>query len=358
MPALCNTLFIRPGRAVQLQHGGFKDRFMNVMVTGGAGYIGSHAVKQLLASGHRVVALDNLYRGHRRAVHPGAEFRELDLADTKALTQTLRDHAIDCVMHFAALAYVNESVSDPLAYYRNNTAGAISLLTAMRRAGTQRLVFSSTCATYGEPEGTPIVESMRQEPINPYGWSKWCVERILRDYGKAEPQFAFVSLRYFNVAGAAQDGSLGEDHDPETHLIPLLLLTALGRREAITIFGSDYPTPDGTCIRDYIHVDDLSDAHILGMEALKPGDARFYNLGIGRGYSVREVYDSARRVTGIDIPARQGDRRPGDPAVLFADSQKIQRELGWSPRHTEIDQIVASAWNWFQAHPDGYGDDG
>jgi UDP-glucose-4-epimerase GalE len=257
-------------------------------------------------------------------------------------------------MHFAALAYVNESVSDPLAYYENNTAGAVSLLKAMQQSGVRRLVFSSTCATYGEPAETPIVETMSQEPINPYGWSKWCVERILQDCAHADPQFGFVSLRYFNVAGSAADGSLGEDHDPETHLIPLLLLTALGRRPKITVFGTDYPTPDGTCIRDYIHVDDLCLAHILAMEALQPGDVRFYNLGIGRGYSVSEVYESAKRVTGVDIPVEYGARRAGDPAVLFADSQKIQRDLGWSPRYTEIDQIVATAWNWFKAHPDGY----
>jgi UDP-glucose 4-epimerase len=224
----------------------------------------------------------------------------------------------------------------------------------MRRTAVKRMVFSSTCATYGEPEETPIVETMRQEPINPYGWSKWCVEQVLRDYGQADRDFSFVSLRYFNVAGTAQDGSLGEDHDPETHLIPLLLLTALGRRQRITIFGTDYKTPDGTCIRDYIHVEDLCRAHVLAMDTLRPGDARFYNLGIGRGYSVREVYESARRVTGLDIPAEYGARRAGDPAVLFADSRKIQRELGWTPRYTEIDEIVATAWNWFSQHPAGY----
>ena len=242
---------------------------------------------------------------------------------------------------------MGESVTDPLAYYDNNTAGTISLLKAMKAAGVKRLVFSSTCATYGEPETTPIVETMRQEPINPYGWSKWCVERVLRDYAAADPEFSFVALRYFNVAGSAADGSLGEDHDPETHLIPVLLLAALGKRDKVTVFGTDYPTPDGTCIRDYIHVEDLCAAHIVAMDALKPGDARFYNLGIGRGYSVKEVIESARRVTGVDFPVEYGPRRPGDPAILFANADKIRRELGWSARYTEIDAIVATAWNWF-----------
>ena len=329
---------------------------MNVLVTGGAGYIGSHAVKQLIEAGHQVVAIDNLYRGHRQAVHPKAIFREIGLADTPALANTLREYAVDCVMHFAALAYVGESVSEPLVYYQNNTAGAVSLLLAMKEAGVNRLVFSSTCATYGEPTEVPIVETMRQEPINPYGWSKWCVERVLRDYSPSDSQFAFASLRYFNVAGSAADGTLGEDHDPETHLIPVILQAALGKRDKVTVFGTDYPTPDGTCIRDYIHVEDLCAAHLVAMEALQPGDARFYNLGIGRGYSVKEVLDAAQRVTGREIPVEYGERRPGDPAVLFADAQKIRRELGWSPRYTEIGPIVATAWNWMKNHPDGYGE--
>ena len=327
---------------------------MKVMVTGGAGYIGSHAVKQLLEAGHEVVTVDNLFRGHRGAVHPRAVFRQVALADTEALAKLLRGHGIECVMHFAALTYVGESVADPLSYYDNNTAGAISLLKAMKTAGCKRMVFSSTCATYGEPEATPIVETMPQAPISPYGWSKWCVERVLKDHAASDPEFAFVSLRYFNVAGAAADGSLGEEHDPETHLIPVLLLAALGRREPVTVFGTDYPTPDGTCIRDYIHVEDLCDAHILAMKALRPGDARFYNLGIGRGNSVREVIEAAKEVAGVEVPVRYGERRPGDPAVLFADAGKIRRELGWAPRHVELQPIIASAWNWFQSHPRGY----
>ena len=330
---------------------------MNVLVAGGAGYIGSHAVKQLIEVGCQVVVVDNLYRGHRAAVDKRAIFQKIDLAETNALAEVLARHKIDCVMHFAALAYVGESVADPLAYYYNNTAGTISLLKAMKTAGVKRLVFSSTAATYGEPEKTPIVETMRQEPVNPYGWSKLCVERVLRDYAAADPEFSFAALRYFNVAGTAADGSLGEDHDPETHIIPVLLLTALGKRERVTVFGTDYPTPDGTCIRDYIHVDDLCAAHVAVMNALRPGDARFYNLGIGKGYSVREVLASARRVTGSDFPVEYGPRRAGDPPVLFASAEKIHGQLGWSARYTDIDSIVATAWNWFKDHPDGYGSD-
>jgi len=315
---------------------------MNVLVAGGAGYIGSHAAKQLLEAGHRVVVVDNLDRGHARAVPPGAVFEKLALAETGALARLMTEHRVDCVMHFAALAYVGESVAEPLRYYDNNTAGTVSVLRAMQAAGVGRMVFSSTCATYGEPETTPIVETMPQRPINPYGWSKLFVEQVLRDYAAANRQFAFVSLRYFNVAGAAADGSLGEDHRPETHLIPVVLQAALGKREKVTVFGTDYPTPDGTCIRDYIHVSDLCEAHITAIDALKPGDARFYNLGIGRGYSVREVIESCGRVTAREIPVEYGPRRPGDPAVLFADASKIRHELGWTARHTELDEIVST----------------
>ena len=329
---------------------------MNVMVAGGAGYIGSHAAKQLVEAGHQVVVVDNLFRGHRRAVDPGAAFYKMDLADTSDLANVLEKHAIECVMHFAALAYVGESVTEPLSYYDNNTAGTISLLRAMDAAGVGRMVFSSTCATYGEPEKTPIVETEKQSPINPYGWSKWCVERVLKDYAAANPRFGCVALRYFNVAGCAADGSLGEDHRPESHLIPLVLLSALGLRDKLTVFGTDYPTPDGTCIRDYVHVEDLCAAHILAMRALEAGDTRFYNLGIGRGYSVTEVFDAGRRVTGRDISVEYGARRPGDPAVLFSDAKLLRDELGWAPRYTDIDEIVATAWQWFKEHPQGYGD--
>ncbi len=327
---------------------------MNVLVTGGAGYIGSHAAKALIEAGHRVSIIDNLERGHAAAVHPQAHFQKLDLRETQALTGLLQQQAIDCVMHFAALAYVGESVQQPLRYYDNNTAGSLSLMKAMADANVPRMVFSSTCATYGIPQTMPIVETMPQRPINPYGWSKLFVERMLADQAAAVPEFAFTALRYFNVAGCAADGSLGEDHDPETHLIPVMLEAALGKREQVSIFGEDYPTPDGTCIRDYIHVEDLVDAHILAMEALKDGDARFYNLGIGRGYSVRQMVDAARAVTGVNFAITTGPRRPGDPPELYANADLIQRELGFKPRYTDIERIIETAWQWFKTHPDGY----
>lgn len=329
---------------------------MNVLVAGGAGYIGSHAVRQLIAAGHHVVVVDNLVRGHRESVPPQAEFHRLDVCDTASLTDVLRRSQINCVLHFAALAYVGESVTEPLRYYVNNASGTISLLDAMRQANVKRIVFSSTCATYGDPPGLPIVETMPQAPINPYGRTKLLAECILRDQLAADPDFAFVALRYFNVAGCALDGTVGEDHTPETHLIPIVLQAALGLRDSVTIFGTDYPTPDGTCIRDYIHVDDLCAAHLVAMESLQPGDAKFYNLGIGHGYSVREVIESARKVTGREIPVQFGERRPGDPPALFANADKIRRELGWKPRITSLDDIVASAWRWIQSHPHGYGD--
>jgi len=329
---------------------------MSVLVTGAAGYIGSHAVKMLAERGDDVIAVDNLSRGHRQAVHPTARFYQRDIADTDRLAQIMRKHAVDTVVHFAALAYVGESVGDPLSYYANNTAGTIGLLQAMQRAGVQRMVFSSTCATYGIPDEFPILETAFQQPINPYGSSKLFIEQILRDTGSANPDFGFIALRYFNVAGCARDGSLGEDHDPETHLIPLALQTALGQREKLIVFGTDYPTPDGTCIRDYLHVDDLCRAHLMAIESISPGDARFYNLGIGKGISVREVIESARRVTGCPIPAEESDRRPGDPPILFACAEAIGREIGWHPERIDLDDIIASAWNWFQKHPEGYGD--
>jgi len=329
---------------------------MSVLVTGAAGYIGSHAVKVLVEQGDDVIAVDNLSRGHRQAVHPAATFYQRDIADTDAVTHILRDHAVETVVHFAALAYVGESVQKPLRYYANNTAGTISLLRAMQRASVRRLVFSSTCATYGIPDQLPIVETTAQQPINPYGSSKLFIEQILRDTVAADPEFGFIALRYFNVAGCARDSSLGEDHDPETHLIPLALQTALGQRETLTVFGTDYPTPDGTCIRDYLHVDDLCRAHLLAIESIAAGDARFYNLGIGRGISVREVIESARRVTGCRIAVEESDRRPGDPPSLFASAEAIGREIGWRPELVELDDIIASAWSWFQKHPHGYGD--
>ncbi len=320
---------------------------MNVMVAGGAGYIGSHAVRQLVDAGHEVLVIDNLFRGHDQSVHRRANFYQVDLADTKALTALLREYAVECVMHFAALAYVGESVEDPLGYYHNNAGGSVSLLRAMHAAGVRRMVFSSTCAVYGVPESVPIVEAMPCQPISPYGWSKWCVERVLTDYAAAQPGFAFAALRYFNVAGAAADGTLGEDHRPESHLIPSLLLAALGRREKLTVFGADYATPDGTCVRDYIHVTDLAEAHIAALKALEgghPGGA--LNLGTGEGHSVRAVLDVCAQVTGLPIPVSIGPRRAGDPPELVASADKAREVLGWSPRHSELRNIVETAWAW------------
>ena len=329
---------------------------MNILVTGGAGYIGSHAVRKLLEAGHNVAVLDNLSYGHRAAVPGTIPFYRVDLKETDRIEEILRKHHIQAVMHFAALISVSESVQKPLLYFQNNTAGAMSLLEAMARAGVKRFVFSSTAATYGEPEEMPIYETANQMPINPYGRSKWFVEEILRDIAAADPEFGFAAFRYFNVAGASDDAAIGEDHQPETHLIPLVLFAAMGKRESMTVFGTDYPTPDGTCIRDYVHVNDLAAAHVLGIEALSSGDARFYNLGIGRGYSVKEILDAAQKATGKEIPVIFGDRREGDPARLFANSDKVQRELGWKPVHTDIKEIILSAWHWHTSHPDGYGD--
>jgi len=340
---------------------------LSVLVTGGAGYIGSHAVQRLLRDGHAVVAVDNLHRGHREALerlgseHPDRlVFVEADVGDRERMTEVISGHGVTTVLHFAALAYVGESVDEPLLYYRNNTAAAVSLLQACERERVDRFVFSSTCATYGEPDADriPIAETCPQRPINPYGESKRVVERLLRDYNRACARtgrsFAFAALRYFNVAGCDRSGLLGEHHQPETHLVPSCIEAALGRREAVTLFGTDYPTPDGTCIRDYVHVEDLIDAHVAALAALEAGDARFYNVGIGRGYSVRQVIDSVRRVSGVDFAVSEGPRRAGDPPVLFADPTKIGRELGWKAQIAELDAIVASAWSWFERHPKGY----
>jgi UDP-glucose 4-epimerase len=326
---------------------------MNVLVTGAAGYIGSHALRHVERTGHRVVALDNLSRGHREAVPDSVPFVEIDVRDTERVERVLREHGIECVLHFAAFAYVGESVGKPLDYYDNNTRGTLSLIQAIHAAGVRRMVFSSTCATYGEPEQTPIREDTLQSPINPYGWSKLLSERMLRDYATATPAFRCAALRYFNVAGAALDGSVGEDHEPETHLIPVILQAALGRREKVVIFGEDYATPDGTCIRDYVHVEDLVEAHVIVMEKLVPGFA-CYNLGIGRGHSVREIIDAVRGVVGRPFTVEVGPRRDGDPPSLYADASKIERELGWRARHTDITETVRSALAWFEQHPRGY----
>ena len=328
---------------------------MKVLVTGAAGYIGSHAVWRLRAGGHDVVALDNLSRGHRAAVPKEVPFVELDVRQTEGLERVLREHRVECVMHFAAFASVGESVTEPLLYFDVNTRGTLSVLSAVNAARVGRMVFSSTCATYGEPDSMPIHEGMAQRPINPYGASKLFSERMLQDLSAANPEFCCAALRYFNVAGSASDGSIGEDHHPETHLIPVILQAALGKRDKVTIFGDDYPTPDGTCIRDYIHVEDLVDAHALVMQKLTPG-FRAYNLGIGRGYSVKEILDAARDVLDRPFQVEIGPRRPGDPPSLYADASKIESELGWSARHTDIREIIRTAWSWFRAHPDGYGD--
>ncbi|QDU33219.1 UDP-glucose 4-epimerase [Poriferisphaera corsica] len=329
---------------------------MKVLVTGGAGYIGSHAVKHLDESGHDVIAVDNLSLGHRAAVAEHIPFYQTDIRNVAEMYEILKDHEIECVMHFAAFSQVGESVGDPLKYYDNNTYGSTCLLQAMNEAGVKKLVFSSTCATYGEPEEVPIAETCKQNPINPYGWSKLFVERMLKDYAAANKDFAYSALRYFNVAGSAADGKIGEDHHPETHIIPVILQAALGQRDAITIFGKDYPTPDGTCIRDYIHVEDLVDAHAVVMGALQPGDARIYNLGIGNGLSVKQIVDAAKKATQIDFQVNDGDRRAGDPPMLYANPSKIKEELGWEAKYRDVEKIIETAWRWFRANPDGYND--
>ena len=341
------------------------------MVTGSAGYIGSHACLTLLETGHRVVAVDNLARGHRGAIenlskldqsNGNLTFVEASIADRDRMAGVLREHEIDVVMHFAAYAYVGESVHEPLRYYENNTGGACELLQAMGDAGTPRFVFSSTCATYGEPPETqiPIRETCPQSPINPYGWSKLMVEHMLRDHAEAcrsaGTPFGYAALRYFNVAGSDPGGRIGEDHRPETHLIPICLEVAAGRREALTIFGDDYQTEDGTCIRDYVHVMDLIDAHVAVMNALEAGSEFHFNVGLGHGYSVQEVLEACRRVTGHEIPAKLGPRRAGDPPRLFADATKIRETLGWSPNYTDLEETVRTAWRWMKENPTGYPD--
>jgi UDP-glucose 4-epimerase len=326
---------------------------MKILVTGGAGYVGSHCVRQLLAAGHEVVVYDNLSRGHAAAV-PAGLLVQGDLADQAKLTAVLAERKVEAVMHFAALALVGESVEQPHLYYGNNVLGSFHLLEAMRNAGVRKIVFSSTTATYGTPDKMPIAETTPQQPINPYGFSKLVVERMLDDYSAAYG-ISFAALRYFNAAGAAADGKIGEDHTPESHLIPIVLQVALGQREQIAIFGSDYPTPDGTCVRDYVHVDDLATAHLAALARLDPARPIKVNLGTGRGYSVRQVIDACRRITGHPIPEASGPRRAGDPPELVADSRLARQLLGWEPQHAELESIVASAWRWHQSHPRGYG---
>lgn len=321
-----------------------------ILVTGGAGYIGSHAVLALQKAGYGVLVLDNLVYGHRDLVDKvlHAELVVGDTNDRALLDQLFATHPIAAVMHFAAYAYVGESVTDPGKYYRNNVVGTLTLLEAMVSASVKQFVFSSTCATYGVPQWTPLTEDHPQEPINPYGASKLMVEKILADFDQAHG-LKSVCFRYFNAAGADPTGLLGEDHNPETHLIPLVLDTALGHQEAISIFGTDYPTPDGTCIRDYIHVTDLAQAHILGLEyLLQGGESQQLNLGNGQGFSVRDVIDSARQATGRDIKAVERDRRPGDPPTLVGSSDRARQLLGWQPRYPNLPEIITHAWQWHQ----------
>ena len=329
---------------------------MKVLVVGGAGYIGSHCVRQLRDAGHNPVVLDNLVFGHRQAVASDIPFYDFDLGDYDRVAQILKHEKIEIVMHFAAFAYVGESVTDPRKYYKNNLVATLRLLEAMLDNGVKKFVFSSTCATYGEPDTLPMLESLPQAPINPYGQTKLDVENCLKAFSQAYG-LSFAAFRYFNAARAAQDGSIGEDHNPETHLIPLVFDAATGRRENIKIFGTDYSTPDGTCLRDYVHVDDLSRAHIAVFEQLEtPGIELFYNLGTGTPSSVREIIDAVEAVTGLKVPIVEASRRAGDPPALYADSSKAQRELGWEVKYSSVQDIIASAWAWHQSHPNGFDD--
>lgn len=324
---------------------------MRVLVTGGAGYIGSVVSEELIKDGHQVVVYDNLVKGHPEAVVAGAEFVNGDLLDAEVLRQTLKDNHIEAVIHMAAYSLVGESVQEPAKYYHNNLLAGLVLLDAMRACGVKKIVFSSTAATYGEPEAQPIFETAPTNPTNPYGESKLAFERAMHWYERAYG-LRYASLRYFNAAGASE--KCGEDHDPESHIIPIALQAATGKRTHVEIYGDDYPTADGTCVRDYIHVIDLARAHILALGVLNERSA-IYNLGCGGdGYSVRDVIDTARRVTGKKIPVRMGPRRAGDPAVLIASSDKIKSELGWQPQFQDLGLIIESAWRWMSAHPNGY----
>ena len=318
---------------------------LNILIIGGCGYIGTHMVKALLEAGHQPITLDNLSTGHRELL-PGGDFVKGDIQDAVLLDNVFTTYAVDAVMHFAALIEVGESVRQPLTYYRNNVAATANLLEAMVRHGVNQFIFSSSAAVYGEPRYTPIDETHPLAPTSPYGETKLYVENMLRACDTAYG-LKSVCLRYFNAAGADPSATIGERHDPESHLIPLVLQAAAGQRDAIHIFGSDYPTPDGTCVRDYIHVNDLATAHLLALDALVQGaPSTVYNLGNGSGYSVRQVIDTARRVTGRPITVKEAPRRPGDPAVLVASAAKVQKELGWRPHRTSLEDIVHTAWNW------------
>lgn len=325
---------------------------MAILVTGGAGYIGSVMVDQLAGRGEQVVVLDNVLRGHRGAVNESVPFHRGSVGDGELVRRICREHGVDACIHFAALAYVGESVTEPKLYFDNNTVQGLALLDALLAEGVRRFVFSSTCATYGEPVRVPIDEAHPQSPVNPYGWSKLFMEKILSSYDRAYG-LRFVALRYFNAAGATP--LRGEHHEPETHLIPNVLAAAAGKLPYVSVFGGDYPTPDGTCVRDYIHVTDLCSAHTLALEYLRGGGASdFINLGNGHGYSVMEVIETARRVTGRDIEVRMEPARPGDPARLVADASKARAVLGWQRQYPELEAIIRTAWEWHQAHPEGY----
>lgn len=324
---------------------------MKILVTGAAGYIGSVCTETLLERGHSVIALDNLSEGHKEAVDPRALFCRVDLHDADSLNAVFRAHKIDAVMHFAAVCLVEESVREPGKYYRANVAGGINLLDAMLRHNVKKIIFSSTAATYGEPKTSPISEEHPTNPVNPYGASKLLFERVLAEM-RTIAGLEYITLRYFNAAGAS--ARFGEDHSPETHIIPILLQVANGEREYFQVYGSDYSTPDGTCVRDYIHIMDIAQAHALALERISDFAGRIYNMGNSHGFSVRQVAQTASRIAGRNIPCRQAPRRPGDPGVLVASSDRIREELGWSPKFSTLEAIVQTAWDWKQNHPRGY----
>ena len=329
---------------------------MSILICGGAGYIGSHAVRKFIDAGEDVVIFDNLETGHRAAIDPAAKFYHGDVRSGEALDRVFDENRIEAVIHFAAYIEAGESVQKPLKYFNNNVVGMQSLLEAMVRHHVDKIVFSSTAAVYGEPKKVPIEETDPTQPINPYGETKLTMEKMMRWVSRAD-RINFVSLRYFNAAGAIEDGSIGEAHNHETHLIPLILQVPLGKREAITIFGTDYPTADGTCIRDYIHVLDLADAHLKALNYLRAGGASdFFNLGSGSGFSVKEIITAAERVVGQSINTKLGARRAGDPAILIASSEKARRVLNWTPKFDNVEKIIADAWTWHKTHPNGYGD--
>ncbi|HLW80777.1 MAG TPA: UDP-glucose 4-epimerase GalE [Candidatus Acidoferrales bacterium] len=325
---------------------------MKILVTGAAGYIGSVCTETLLERGHSVIALDDLSEGHREAVDPRASLCRVNLHDFEALNEVFRANEIDAVMHFAALCLVEESVREPARYYRANVAAGINLLDAMLRHGVKKLIFSSTAATYGEPETTPIPETHSTMPVNPYGASKLLFERVLAEF-RSSAGLECITMRYFNAAGASE--KFGEDHSPETHIIPILLQVAAGERENFQIYGTDYSTPDGTCVRDYVHVIDIAQAHALAVERISEFAGRIYNLGNGDGFSVNDVIQTAAKITGSRINSVKSQRRPGDPAALVASSERIRKELGWSPKFPGLDAIIRTAWEWKQRHPRGYG---